>query len=314
MTKRTLLALCAIDPILMDQLDEHFEIIRLYNEQDPEQKLNEVKDDVQAIIATMHNPVRENLIVACPNLEIIALASVGYDNVDMVCAKNRGIIVTNTPDVVTNDTADTAMGLLLSVARGYNEGDAFVRAGHWKAKARKPMGVTLQYKKLGIFGLGRIGKAIAKKALAFDMEISYCGRNKQDHVVYDYYSDLKQMASDVDFLMLACPGGEATKHIINLDILDALGNTSYLINISRGSVVDEGALVIALQNKMIAGAGLDVFENEPNVPEEMITMDNVVLFPHLGAATKETFFKIHEIVMKNLLAHQAGKAVLTPIV
>jgi len=312
MTKPTILMLCDIDSDLLEKINDKFELIKLFKENDPETILNDVKDRVRGIIATMRNPVRANLIEACPNLEIISLAAVGYDNVDLQCAKKNNVIVTNTPDVVTNDTADTAMGLLLNLTRRYTEGDAFVRAGQWEAGARKPIGITLQGKKLGILGLGRIGKNIAKKCEAFGLDISYCGRNKQD-VAYDYYSDLTDMARDVDILLLACPGGEKTKHIVNKEIFQALGTDSYLINVARGSVVDEVALVDALQNNTIAGAGLDVFESEPHTSDELKVMDNVVLFPHMGAATKETFYNIDALLVENLSLHFDGKAVKTPV-
>ncbi len=293
-------------------MDQKFELIKLFKENDPETKLNEVKDRVKGIIATMRNPVRSNLINACPNLEIISLAAVGYDNVDLNAAKSNNVIVTNTPDVVTNDTADTAMGLLLNVTRRYTEGDAFLRAGRWEAGARKPIGITLEGKKIGIFGLGRIGKNIAKKCEAFGLKVSYCGRNKQN-VPYSYYSDLKDMASDVDILLLACPGGEATKHVVNTDIFKSLGANGYLVNVARGSVVNENDLVSALNNGVIAGAGCDVFADEPNVPNELKAMDNVVLFPHMGAATRETFYNIDAILVENLNLHFDGQPVKTPV-
>ncbi len=312
MTKPTLLALCALENDLMDKLENNFELIKLYKENDPEIVLGKVKDHVRGIIATMRNPVRANLINACPRLEIISLSAVGYDNVDLEAAKENNIIITNTPEVVTNDTADTAMALLLNTLRRYTEGDAFVRTGQWRHGSRKPIGVTLKGKKLGIYGLGRIGKDIAGKSEAFGMDIAYFGRNKQD-VPYRYYDNLADMAKEVDVLMLACPGGEVTKHSVDMDILQSLGNESYLINVARGSVVKETDLVNALENNIIAGAGLDVFEDEPNVPDELKKMDNVVLFPHLGAATKETFYEIDALVVENLLLHFEGKPVKTPI-
>ena len=313
MTKPTLLALAGLDGENMVALEERFNVVKLYNKSNPEAKLNEVKDDVRGIIATMRNTVRENLISACPNLEIITLISVGYDNVDLECAKARNIIVTNTPDVVTNDTADTAMGLLLNTSRRYVEGDAFVRTGQWMSGKKKPVGRTLHGKKVGIYGLGRIGKVIARRCAAFDMHISYYGRHNQPDVDYTYYDDLIQMAFDVDYLILSCPGGERTHHSVNKDVFAALGPDGYVINVARGSVVDEVALVEALHNKVIAGAGLDVFENEPNVPEELKTLDNVALLPHMGAATHETFDIMDGIVLENLLLHFDGKPVSTPV-
>lgn len=313
MVKPTLLALTSIMPDQMDQLRAACNVIELYNENNPEEKLNAVKDDVQGILATMRNPVRENLISACPNLKVISCYSVGTDNVDVAYATSRGVTVTNTPDLVTEDTADTALSLLLNISRRYVEADAFVRVGKWGAGKRMPNGTSLNGKKAGIVGLGRIGKAIARRCSALGMHICYFGRHKQDGVDYKYYDDLTQMAYDVDYLILSCPGGEATQGLVNRDILAALGAKSYLINVARGSVVNETHLVEALHNGVIAGAGLDVFEQEPNVPEELKALDNVVLYPHVGASTNETLVKMSELVVKNLLASFEGKAVLTPV-
>lgn len=313
MTKPTLLALTSLEPVPMARIEDYYNVIKLYKESDPDKKLSEVKNDVQAVVATMRNPVRENLISALPNLEIISLSSVGYDNVDVNFAKKRDIIVTNAPDVVTNDTADAAIALLLCISRRFVEGDVFVRVGRWEQGGRKPIGQSLSGKKAGIVGLGRVGKAIAKKLEAFDLHISYHGRTRQNGVDYKYYDNLVEMAQDVDYLILACPGGAETKYLVDKNILLALGENGYLINVSRGSVVNEIDLVSALYNKTIAGAGLDVYEDEPNVPDELKTMDNVVLFPHMGVATWETFLAIDNVVADNLIAHVQGRPVLTPI-
>jgi lactate dehydrogenase-like 2-hydroxyacid dehydrogenase len=313
MTKPTLLALTSIMPDQMDELIEKCNVIELYKESNPEAKLNEVKDSVQGILATMRNPVRENLMAACPGLEIVSCYSVGTDNVDVAYANANDIIVTNTPDLVTEDTADTALSLLLNVSRRYVEADAFVRVGKWGSGKAFPKGVSPTGKKVGIVGLGRIGKAIARRCSALDMHIHYYGRNKQDDVDYQYFDDLIQMAYEVDYLVLAVPGGENTKHMVNRNVLSALGPKGFLINVARGTVVDELALVEALHNKVIAGAGCDVFENEPHVPDELKTLDNVVLYPHVGASTHETLTKMSELVVQNILLHFDGKPVLTPV-
>lgn len=313
MAKPTLLALCSLFQNQMDELDKNFNVIRLYNEHNPEATLNAVKDDVRGIIATMGNQVQTNLMDALPNLEIVALKSVGFDNVDIKEAKSRKIVVTNTPDLVTADTADTAIGLLLNVSRRFVELDAFTRVGRWQSGAKKPISRSLTGKKVGIIGLGRIGKAIAKRCLAFDMEVCYFGRTEKPGVSYQYYKDLFTMASEVDYLIAVVPGGEETRHMVNADILAALGKDGYFINIARGSVVDEDALVYALQKGMIAGAALDVYANEPNFPEELKTMDNVVLFPHVGANTYETLNDMGDLVIENLSLHFAGKPVKTPV-
>lgn len=313
MTKPTLLALCGLFPEQMEILEKDFQIVRLYKEPDPEITLNAIKDDVTAILATMNNQVQAKLINALPKLGIICLKSVGYDNVDIEAAKASNVTVTNTPDLVTSDTADTAMGLLLNVSRRYVELDAYVRVGRWQKSGTQPLGTSLNGKKVGIAGLGRIGQAIAKRCEAFEMEVSYFGRSKKDEFSYPYYDDLKKLATDVDFLVAVVPGGEATQNIINMDVLKALGESGYLINVSRGSVVDEKDLISALQLGVIKGAGLDVYANEPNIPEELKTMDNVVLLPHVGANTYETIQAMGDLIIENLLAHKAGKPVKTPV-
>jgi len=313
MTKPTLLALTSLPSTYMDELSNKYEVVRLYKETNPEGKLNEIKNDVTAILTTMGNMVGSNLIEALPNLGCISCYSVGYDNVDVECAVKNDVIVTNTPDLVTDDTADTAIALMLAVSKRLAEADAFVRFGKWENRNRFPMGRKVTGKKVGIVGLGRIGKAIARRCAAFDMHISYHGRNQQDGVDYKYFDDLTQMAQHVDYLILSCPGGDATRHIVNYDVLRALGTDGFLVNVARGSVVNEVDLVQSLHDQIIAGAGLDVFENEPVVPTELKTLDNVVLLPHIGTATMETRGDMADLVVKNLLAFADKKTVLTPV-
>lgn len=297
-------------PGQIEALATHFEVIRPQRP-DPERMIRDHKNEIQAI-TTFLTPVSRNLIEALPNLEIIATGAVGLDHIDLQAARTRSIAVTNTPDVLTDDTADIALLLMLNVARRAVEGDAFVRAGLWK-KGPLQLGTSLSGKRVGIVGLGRIGQAVAQRAKAFNMQIVYFGPRSKPGQPYQYYSDLKAMASHVDFLVLTCPGGEATKHLVNYQILSALGPKGFLINISRGSVVKEEDLLVALRNKSIAGAGLDVYESEPHVPEALLTMDNVVLTPHIGSATLETRAKMGQIVVDNLLAHFEGRKLLTPI-
>jgi len=313
MTKPTLLALTNLFPNQMDELDNYYNVIHLYKEPNPEAVMVKIKDDVKAILCTMHNPVRQNLIDACPNLKIIACKSVGFDNVDVAYAQSKNIIVTNCPDLVTADTADTAMGLLINVSRRYVELDAYTRVGRWTNGGKKPLSRSLTHKNVGIIGLGNIGQAIAKRCEAFDMTVSYFGRNEKPSYHYKYYNDLIEMANDMDYLIAVVPGGKATDNLVNADVLNALGENGFFINVSRGSVVDEGALVGALQNNTIAGAGLDVYADEPNVPDELKTMDNVVLLPHVGAATYETLEKMGDLIIENLSLHFDGKPVKTPV-
>ena len=309
--KRTLLALNSLLPEEMAALEAHFEIIRLWKEADPEAVIRDHSKAVQAVL-TGFSPVRKKLIEALPNLEVIATNSVGTDHIDLVTAAARGIAVANTPDLVTADTADLALALILGLSRRTMEADMYVRVGKWPG-GNFGLAHSLSGKTVGIVGLGRIGQAIARRVEAFDMDIVYHGRHEQPDQPYRYYPELEDMARDCDFLVLACPGGAQTRHLVGADILSALGPSGWLVNIARGSVVDEAALVDALSYKKIVGAGLDVYENEPNVPDALFTMDNVVLLPHIGTATVETRKKMGLLVIENLLAYFNGQPLKTPV-
>jgi lactate dehydrogenase-like 2-hydroxyacid dehydrogenase len=238
-------------------------------------------------MAGNHKRFDAALMDQLPHLEIIANFGVGYDSIDANAAAARRIIVTNTPDVLTEEVADLALGLLLCTVRELPQADRHLRAGKWLS-AGYPLTTSLRTRKVGIVGLGRIGKAVAKRLAAFDVPIAYHGRTRQDDVAYRYYPSLVKMAEDVDTLVSVAPGGASTHHIINAEVLKALGPDGILINVGRGSVVDEQALVEALRNKVIRSAGLDVFEDEPRVPAELIAMDHVVLLPHVGSGTHHT--------------------------
>ena len=296
----------------LSQLEQHFEVVKLYKEADPEAVIQKHKDSTVAINCTVSNKISRKLIEALPNLKIIATFSVGFDHIDFQAAKDNGVVVTNTPDVLCAETADTGMALLLAVSKRLAEGDMYVRVGKWLA-ADMPLGVSLEGKTVGIVGLGGIGSKVAKRCAAFDMNVVYYGPREKTDQPYKYYSDINEIAEDSDFLILTCPGGEATANLIDANVLDALGEKGILINIARGSVVDEPALVAALQEKIIAGAGLDVFADEPHVPEALISMDNVVLLPHIGSATVETRTKMGQLVIDNILAHLNGKPLLTEV-
>lgn len=306
----TVLQLDSGYPGLNEALDQHFRVIRPRGK-DPEGIIREYQNDIQAIVANL-TPISRTLIQALPNLEIIAMGSMGVDHVNLEAAKERGIAVTNTPDVLTNDTADMAIFLLLAILRRGVEGDAFVRAGLWNSGSL-PLSRSASSKKAGIIGLGRIGRAIAKRCEALNMSISYYGPNEKPDTGYTYYNNLEKMAKDVDVLIISCPGGDQTRHLVDHKILKALGHDGFLINVARGSVVHENDLIIALSNKTIAGAGLDVYQNEPHVPEQFFTMDNVVLTPHIGVATFETRRRMGEIVMENLQAYFGGQKLITPL-
>lgn len=310
---RTLLALAPLLPPEMDQLEAQFEVVRLYRESDPEKALQMVKNSVVAIVSTHSTPVRRSLMEALPNLEIISQYAVGTDNIDLAAAASRGIVVSNTPDVLTDDTADIAVSLVLALSRRIVEADAFVRVGKWGSSGTMPLGTSPKGKMAGIVGLGRIGRAIAKRLVAFDVRVAYTGRAQKADVSYSYYPDIKALADASDYLILSCSGGPDTYQIVGAEVLKALGPRGYLVNVARGSVVDEEALLSALVNRQIAGAGLDVYAQEPTVPDAFKSMDNIVLLPHIGSATLETRTIMGEIVIANLQAHFAGRPLLTPV-
>jgi hydroxypyruvate reductase len=251
------------------------------------------------------------LLERLPKLEIISVFGVGYDGVPVAYCKRRGIHVTNTPDVLTDDVADVALGLILMSGRGFMRLNRFVHAGEWEKRGPE-LTTKLAGRNVGILGLGRIGKAIAQRVAAMRMKVAYTGRKPQE-VPYEYVIDLKTLAAAADFLVVACPGGDATRNIVNAEVLAALGKKGVLINIARGSIVDEPALVAALAAGTIRGAGLDVFADEPHIPTALMKMDNVVLLPHVGSATRETRQAMGDLCRANLDAWFGEKKLLTLI-
>src|SRR6185369_138246 len=251
------------------------------------------------------------LLDALPALEIISVFGVGYDGVPVDYCRGRGIKVTNTPDVLTDDVADVAVALVMMTGRGFVRLNRFVQAGEWLKRAPE-LTNKLGGRTVGILGLGRIGKAIAQRVTALEMNVAYTGRKPQD-VPYRFIADLKSLAAASDFLVVACPGGAATKNIVNAEVLAALGKKGTIVNIARGSIIDEPALVAALESATIKGAGLDVFADEPRIPPALLAMDNVVLLPHVGSATRETRQAMGDLCKANLDAWFAGKGTLTLI-
>jgi hydroxypyruvate reductase len=258
-------------------------------------------------------PVDGKLMDALPKLEIIANFGVGVDAINLADAKQRNIIVTNTPDVLNECVADTGLALILNTLRKLPQSENYLRAGNWASRGPYPLTTSLGGKVLGVLGLGRIGEAIAKRAMACGMTIRYHNRNKKD-VPYPYDPDPATLAKNSDVLMVVTPGGSETAKLVNEKVLQALGPEGYLVNIARGSVVDEPVLLRYLQEKKIAGAGLDVFADEPRVPPEFFTLDNAVLFPHVASATVETRKAMGDLQIENLRRHFAGKPVLTRVV
>jgi lactate dehydrogenase-like 2-hydroxyacid dehydrogenase len=248
-----------------------------------------------------------------PQLQIISSFGVGYDHIDAKAAAARGVIVTNTPEVLTEEVADTAIALLLCTVREFPQAERYLRAGKWLQKPYPLTKATLRNRTVGIVGMGAIGKAIARRLDAFGIPVVYHARRPRHELGYRHYPKLLDMARDVDTLMVIVPGGAATANMINADVLNVLGPNGILINMARGSVVDEPALIKALAEKRIMAAGLDVFAKEPEVPQELIAMENVVLFPHLGSASVYTRDRMDQLVVDNIAAWAAGKPPLTPV-
>ena len=252
------------------------------------------------------------LLDALPKLEIISVFGVGYDGVPVDYCRKRGLKVTNTPDVLTDDVADVAVGLVLMTGRGFAKAERFVRGGEWEKRGPE-LTTKLGGRTAGILGLGRIGKAIATRLAAMGMTIAYTGRKAQADVSWRFVADLKALAAESDFLIVACPGGPATRNLVDAGVLAALGGKGTIVNIARGSIIDEPALVRALEDGTIRGAGLDVFADEPHVPKPLLSMDNVVLLPHVGSATNETRKAMGDLCKANLDAWFAGRPLLTLI-
>lgn len=296
---------------LMEALEREFTVHRLWQAQSQEEWLRSHGAAIRALVTTFVDGASEELLNALPNLEIIASYGVGIDRIALDVVKQRGLLLTNTPDI-SEPVADAALALLLAVTRRICQADRFVRAGQWSHKSF-PFGTHLGGKLCGIVGLGRIGKAIAVRAQAFGMRIAYYGPNRKPEMPYEYYDNLVSLARDADFLVLALPGGAATRHIVNANVLNALGPHGFLVNVARGSVVDEAALIRTLEAGGIAGAALDVFEHEPLGESPLIQLENVVLLPHIASATVETRHEMGNVVMANLKAHFSGEAVHTPV-
>jgi lactate dehydrogenase-like 2-hydroxyacid dehydrogenase len=253
------------------------------------------------------------LMARFPNLEIVSSFGVGYDHMDVKWAAAHGVVLTNTPGVLTEEVADTAIGLLLCTVRELPQADSYVRAGKWPAKGYPLSKASLRNRTVGLVGMGAIGQAIARRLDAMQVPVVYHARQQRPQLPYRHYAKLIDMARDVDVLLVIVPGGAATANMIDATVLDALGPDGILINMARGSVVDEPALIKALQDKRIMAAGLDVFAKEPEVPREFIAMDNVVLFPHVGSASVATREKMDQLIVDNILAWAAGKPPLTPV-
>lgn len=309
--KPEILMLRGLLPRQAVQIDASYTAHRLDLAEDKEAMLAEVAERITAIITSGELTCDAALMERLPRLRMISCFGVGVDGIDLAYCQTRQIQVSNTPDVLTEDVADIAMGLTIATMRKIGAADRFVRKGEWQ-NGPLPLSTRLGGKTMGILGLGRIGKAIAHRANAHGMNVVWHGRSDQPDVAWRRCPDLRAMAAEIDLLMIACPGGPATRGLVTREVIGALRPESFLVNISRGSVVDEPALVDALVEGRIAGAGLDVFADEPNVPDALMRMENVVLTPHIGSATTETRDAMAQLVVDNLAAFYAGRPLLTP--
>ena len=297
-----------LPPFMMNALQEADYIVHDHTHiKDPGARVK-----VTALVGTGAAVVDKKLLSMLPNVKLIAICGVGYDGVDVVAAKEKGIVVTHTPGVLTDDVADLALGLMLSIGRRIPQADRFVRNGDW-VNDTFPMTRKVTGARLGVVGMGRIGRAIAKRAAAFDMRIAYTGREAKADVPYAFYKTATALAAEVDYLVVAVPGGDGTKNLIGASVLQALGPKGYLINVARGSVVDQPVLVQALKGKAIAGAALDVFWDEPIVDPELRRLSNVVLTPHIASATDETRQAMAALTLDNLQAFYERRALPTPV-
>lgn len=307
-----ILVAAPIYPATLTSLGQAYKAHHLWQAPDRDALLAEVRDRARAIVTSGGAGADAKLVNALPKAEIIACFGVGYDAIDLDAVKARSIPVTNTPDVLTDDVADLALALILDSQRRISRGDRYVRSGKW-VKGGMELGAALTGRKLGIVGLGRIGLATAKRAEACGMKIAYHGPRKKSDVPYPYFASLVDLAKDSDILALTLPGGAGTKHLVNAEVLAAVGPQGTLVNVARGSVVDEAALVAALQSGVLGAAALDVFADEPRVPAALLTMENVVLQPHVGSATHGTRAAMGQLVIDNLAAHFAGRPLLTRV-
>lgn len=296
-----------------DAFDRRFCMHRLWMAPDPEAMLAAVAGRIRGIAAGGKTRIDGPLMDRLPRLEIVASFGVGYERVDVDAAGARGIVVTNTPDVLTEEVADLALALLLSTVRRIPQADRFLRDGKWLV-GRFPLSPSLRGRTVGIVGLGRIGRAIAQRCVAFGVEVIYHGRRPVPDSGFRYYPTVLGLAAAADVLILSTPGDDSTRGLVDAAVLTALGPDGILINVARGSVVDQDALVAALRDRRILAAGLDVFADEPAVPDELIAMDNVVLTPHVGSSSVRTWHDMSQLVLDNLAAWFDGRGALTAVI
>lgn len=308
--KPEVLVLKGMRPAVMAALEAAYTVHRLWER--PEM-LAEVGPGVRGIATNGGHGLPAEVLAACPALEVVASYGVGYDAIDTEACRARNVRVTNTPDVLNDAVAEITIGLMIALCRRIPQYERYLKAGRWVAEGEAPLTGELTGRTLGILGLGRIGKEIARRAQAMKMQVVYHGRTRQPDEPYPYYADLVAMARDVDWLVVIAPGSPETRHIIDAEVMAALGPEGSLVNVARGSLVDEAALIACLSDGRLGGAALDVFADEPRVPEALMALENVVLSPHMGSATEKTRAAMGDLVVRNLAAHFAGRPLLTPV-
>lgn len=294
------------------KLESAYTVHRFWEAADKQALLASLADKCRAVVTTGGRGIDAATIDRLPKLEIVACFGVGVDAIDVPHCRSRGVAVTNTPDVLTEEVADLALALLLATVRQIPQGDRFVREGKW-LKGGMPLTASLRNRKVGVVGLGRIGAAIARRCAAFDTTVAWHGPRAKPGVAWQYFDDVVALASWADVLIAACPGGPETHRLISREALEALGPDGIFVNIARGSVVDQDALVELLGNGKLGSAGLDVFDDEPNVPQALIDMGHIVLQPHMGSATHVTRSEMGRLVLENVAAWREGKPLVTPV-
>jgi lactate dehydrogenase-like 2-hydroxyacid dehydrogenase len=300
-------------PVVDGGFPAQFVLHKLESQRDLDRLAPDVAARIRGIAVTGLVPADATMLTRFPKVEIVSSFGVGYDHVDAKYAAGHNIIVTNTPDVLTEEVADVALGLLIATVRDFIKADRYVRAGQWATKDFPLSQGSLRDRKVGMVGMGRIGQAIARRLEASLVPVVYHSRNPAKGVSYQHYPNLIEMAKEVDTLVVITPGGPATAKLVNAEVLKALGPRGVVVNVARGSVIDEPALIAALKDGTIMAAGLDVFAKEPNVPEELRALQNVVLLPHIGSASVTTRRAMDQLVVDNLKAWFAGKPPLTPV-
>lgn len=311
MSKIELLAVARPSALLAPQLQDTFIVHERVHEMD-HAAFASIAPRIRGVIGAGDSSVSAELIAQLPALEVIAVMGVGYDGIDVKAAKARGVPVTHTPDVLNDDVADLAIALMLGISRQIVRADGYVRSGEW-SQGPMELGRKMSGSRLGLVGIGRIGQAIARRALAFDMEVAYTARHARPQLPYAYFPDAAALAAASDYLVVITPGGPSTHRLIDANVLRALGPKGILVNVARGSVVDEAALIEALERGEIAGAALDVFESEPHVPERLRRLPNALLAPHIGSATQATRQAMADLVAANLHAHFSGRPLPSPV-